>query len=306
MRRLLIDTDTGSDDAVALIAALRDPAVHVEAITVVAGNVSLDLAVRNALISVEMANTYAPPVYRGLEKPLLRTPVTAEIVHGDDGLGDLNLPDPTLSTTDGHAVDIIIETIQAFPGELEIVTLGPLTNLALACLREPSIVQQVKSLFVMGGGTGNITPSAEFNLYGDAEAAQIVLNSGLNPTFVIWDASTDETFIDANELDMLRTSGSKIADFCVRCNDTLKAFNEEYWGKSGIDLPDPVTMIAALYPDIITEQVAAFCAIEHKSPDTYGQLVIDHMNLLRRPPNATVVSKVEAVRFKELLFARIQ
>lgn len=306
MRRLLIDTDTGSDDAVALIAALRDPAVHVEAITVVAGNVPLDLAVRNALISVEMANTYAPPVYRGLAKPLLREPVTAEIVHGDDGLGDMNLPDPTLSTTNGHAVDVIIETIQAFPGELEIITLGPLTNLALACLREPSIVQQVKSLFVMGGGTGNITPSAEFNIYGDAEAAQSVLNSGLNPTFVIWDASTDETFITADELDTLLASGSPVADFCVRCNDTLKAYNEEYWGKSGIDLPDPVTMIAALYPEIITDQVAAFCTVEHKSPDTYGQLVVDHMNLLRRPPNATVVRKVDAERFKALLFERIQ
>ncbi len=309
MRRLLIDTDTASDDAVALIAALRDDNVHVEAITVVAGNLPLDVATKNALIAVQVANTYAPPVHRGAAKPLLRDLYTSEFVHGQDGLGDMFLPNPPLAAAPGHALDKIIEVVQAHPGEVEIVTLGPLTNLALACLKAPEIARQVKSVFVMGGsgvGPGNITPVAEFNIYVDAEAAQIVVNSGLPLTFVGWDVSTDETFITQADIDRLIASGSEVARFCVRCNESLKAYNLASWGKVGFDLPDPVTLITALYPAIITEQVRAYAYVEHKSADTYGQVVIDRYRLLNRDPNITVCLKIDAARFKELLFARLQ
>jgi purine nucleosidase len=305
----LIDTDTASDDAVALIAALRDDSVHVEAITVVAGNLPLDMATKNALIAVQVANTYAPPVHRGAAKPLLRDLYTSEFVHGQDGMGNMGLPDPPLSAAPGHAMDKIIEVIETYPGEVEIVTLGPLTNLALACLKAPQIARMVKSVFVMGGngfGPGNITPVAEFNLYVDAEAAQIVINSGLPLTFVGWDVSTDETFITQADIDHLLASGSEVARFCVRCNASLKAYNADSWGKVGFDLPDPVTLIAALYPEIITEQIRAYATIEHKSVDTYGQMVIDRYRLLNRDPNVTVCMKIDAARFKELLFARLQ
>jgi purine nucleosidase len=305
MRRLLIDTDTASDDAVALIMALRANHVHVEAITVVSGNVPIHLAVKNALISVEVADTYAPPVYQGAGKPLLRKPFSAEFVHGDDGLGDLNLPDPQLKVSEGHAIDRIIELVYQYPGELEIITLGPLTNLALACLKAPEIAGMVKSVYIMGGtgvGPGNVTPVAEFNIYVDAEAAQVVLNSGLPLTFVGWDVSTDETFITQADIDTLLATGSKIAEFCVRCNDTLKAYNLESWGKVGFDLPDPTTVAAALYPDIITHQIKAHCYVEYRSLDTYGQLVLDPNQLLRQPINATFCLKIDPKRFKEILF----
>ncbi len=308
MRHFLIDTDTASDDVVALILALRDLSIHVEAITVVAGNLPLDLAVTNALHSIEQAGTYAPPVYRGAGKPLLRPLITSEFVHGSDGMGEMNLPPPTLTAAPGHAVDRIIEVAAQYPGEIEIVTLGPLTNLALAVLKAPEIAAQVKQVTIMGGqgrGAGNMTPVAEFNLFVDAEAAQVVLNSGLPLRFVGWDCSTDETFITQQDIDHLMATGSARAAFCVRCNTTLIDYNARSWGKVGFDLPDPVAMIAALYPDVIREEIAAFCAVEHRSEATYGQLIIDEHRLLNRPSNASVCLKIDAARFKEILFERI-
>ncbi|MCB9456874.1 MAG: nucleoside hydrolase [Anaerolineaceae bacterium] len=305
MRRLLIDTDTASDDAVALIMALRDQRVHVEAITVVAGNVPLDLAVKNALVSVEVAGTYAPPVYRGVAKPLLRDLFTSEFVHGEDGMGNMNLPEPRSQAAAGHASDAMITLARQYPHELEIVTLGPLSNLALACLKAPDIAALVKSVFIMGGngfGPGNVTPVSEFNIFVDAEAAQIVVNSGLPLTFVGWDVSTDATFITQADIDALLATGSKIAAFCVRCNAALQQYNADSWGKVGFDLPDPVTMAAALDPEIITRQIDAHVYIEHKSEACYGQMVIDQHGLLQRPANARVCLQVDARRFKDILF----
>lgn len=304
MRRFLIDTDTTSDDAVALIMALREPAIRVEAITVVAGNVPLPLAVKNALISVQVADTYAPPVYAGVAKPLLRELLTSEFVHGADGMGDMNLPEPTLQVTEGHAVDQIIELTQRYPHELEIITLGPLMNLALACLKAPEIATLVKHVYVMGGngfGPGNMTPVAEFNIFVDAEAAQIVLDSQMPLTFVGWDVSTDETFLTQADLDALLATRSQVAEFCVRCNAVLKQYNADAWGKVGIDLPDPVTMAVALYPEIVTRQLSAYVTVEHKSTNTYGQMVIDQHGLLDRPANATICQQIDAVRFKQIL-----
>lgn len=305
MRRLLIDTDTASDDAVALIMALREPSVQVEAITVVAGNLPLPLAVRNALICVEVAATYTPPVYAGVARPFLRDLFTAENVHGQDGLGDMGWPDPALPPANGHAADAIIALAERYPHELEIITLGPLMNLALACLKAPHIARLVKSVHVMGGcgfGPGNVTPVAEFNMYVDADAVAIVLNSGLPLTFVGWDVSTDATFITQQDLDALLASGSPIADFCVRCNTALKQYNADLWGKHGIDLPDPVTMAAALYPDLITRQITAYTQIERTGAASYGQLLIDQHHLLGRPANAQIVLQIDAARFKAALF----
>lgn len=309
MRRILIDTDTASDDAVALIFALRDDRAHVEAITVVAGNVPVDLGVKNALTSVQMAATYTPPVYRGSSKPMMRDLFTSEFVHGSDGMGDMHLPTPSLAAAPGHAIDKIIELVTQNPHAIEIITLGPLTNLALAYLKAPRIAQLVKHVFVMGGsgfGPGNITPVAEFNIYVDAEAAHVILNSGMPLTFIGWDVSTDETFINQADIDFLLGTGSPIAQFCVRCNEGLRLHNEEIWGQSGFDLPDPTAVIAALYPEIILKQSTVYSFVEYKSPDTYGQMVIDANHLLKRAPNATLCHKIDAAQFKQILFSRIQ
>lgn len=195
MRHILIDTDTASDDAVALLMALREPGVKVEAITAVAGNCPLEHCVKNALICVEKAGTYAPPVYAGMAKPLFRTRYHSHHIHGEDGMGDMALPTPRLAVEPVHAVDAIIDCAARLKGELEIVTLGPLTNLAMAVLKAPALAEKVKRVYVMGGSgltPGNITPLAEFNFYADAEAAHLVLTAGLPLTLVGWEIGMGE------------------------------------------------------------------------------------------------------------------
>jgi purine nucleosidase len=177
MRQFLIDTDTTSDDAVALVMVLNYPDVQVEAITVVSGNVPVEQAVQNALYTVELCNQ-SVPVYQGVTKPLLRPLQTAQFVHGEDGMGDIGLPLSGRIPAEGHAVPVIIDTIHRCAGNISLVTLGPLTNVALALLQEPSIVSEVKECVIMGGtgqGYGNITPVGEYNIWADPEAAMTLI-----------------------------------------------------------------------------------------------------------------------------------
>ncbi len=305
MRRIIIDTDTASDDAVALIMALREPDVKVEAITVVAGNVPLQLAVKNALISVQMAGTYCPPVYAGMAKPLLRKLYTAEYVHGADGMGEMNLPEPTLLPAAGHAVDAMLSLIDTDPTDLELITLGPLTNVAMACLKAPETMRKLKRITIMGGaglGPGNITPVAEFNIYVDAEACAVVLESGIPLYFVGWDVSMGTAFITPEDMQRMNASGLPAAQFCVRCNESLRLFNLKELGKQGFDLPDPATIAAALYPDLTPRGMDVFASVEYRSELTYGQLIFDSLNLLNRPPNARLCTSLDGPGFKAKLF----
>ncbi len=303
MRHFLIDTDTASDDAVALIMALHEPSIKVEAITVVAGNCPLETCLKNALISIERAGTYIPPIYSGISKPLFRKLFTSEFVHGQDGMGNMNLLQPALEVQSAHAVDAIIEMAHRFPGELEIVTLGPLSNLAMALLKEPELPALVKQIYIMGGaglGSGNITPVAEFNFYVDAEAVHLVMQANFVKTVVGWDVCMAETFINRSDIAHLNSLGV-LGEFTVRCNASLIEFNKG-WGKDGFDLPDPTTMAVALYPDIVTKKFQAYGYIEYKSERAYGQFIIDQLHLTGEPHNATIVTEIDAHQFKEKLF----
>ncbi len=305
MKRFLIDTDTASDDAVALILALREPQIKVEAITVVAGNVPLPLAVKNALTAITVANTYQPPLYVGMARPLLRDPFTAEFVHGQDGMGNMALPEPDICPQPEHAVDALERIIEENPGQLELITLGPLTNIAMLCLKAPETVKKLQRITIMGGaglGPGNITPVAEFNAYVDAEALHIVLHCGAPIFLVGWDVSMGTAFISAAEAEQLLNSGSEIARFCIRCNQSLQAFNFKRLNKHGFDLPDPATVAAAIYPDIILETFDAYTCVEYKNDSSYGQVIIDQMNLLSQPPNATICRAIDGPKFKQRLF----
>ncbi|QFT13036.1 nucleoside hydrolase [Vibrio sp. THAF190c] len=304
MRHLLIDTDTASDDAVALLMALREPDVHVEAITTVAGNCEIPQCKRNALICVERAGTYVPPVYAGMTKPLFREHFTSHHIHGEDGMGDMDLAEPNLSVQSQHAVDAMIEYARCFKGELEIVTLGPLTNLAMAVLKDPEFVHNIKQVTVMGGAgltPGNITPLAEFNFYVDAEAVHIVLNSGLPLTIVGWEIGMGEAFIGEEDIKQLNQLG-ELGEFTVRCNKVLMEFNAGRTDRVGFDLPDPTTMAVALYPDIVESYIEAYSWIEYKSEQSYGHFVIDSTNLTHKPQNAKVITKIKDGYFKQKLF----
>lgn len=305
MRHLLIDTDTASDDAVALLMALREPSVKVEAITTVAGNCAIPQCKKNALICVERANTYVPPVYAGMTKPLFREHYTSHHIHGEDGMGDMGLAEPDLSIEDMHAVDALIEYSYRFKGELEIVTLGPLTNLAMAVLKDPNFAKNIKQVTVMGGAgltPGNITPLAEFNFYVDAEAVHLVLESGLPLTIVGWEIGMGEAFIGEEDMEHLNNLG-ELGQFAVRCNRVLMEFNAGRTERRGFDLPDPTTMAVALYPDIVEEYIETHSWIEYQSAKSYGHYIIDSTNLTDKAANAKVVKRIKSGNFKDKLFS---
>src|SRR5579871_195363 len=273
-RTFLIDTDTASDDAVALIMALRAPDVRVAAITVVAGNVDVHQATRNALYTAELCGADVP-VYPGAEKPLLRPYENATWFHGRDGLGDHNYPAPRQAAEKAHAVDAIIETIEANPG-LVLVTLGPLTNVALALSRKPEIAANVSRCVVMGGAPcceGNVTPAAEYNIWVDPEAASIVMRSKLPVELIGWHLCRGGAVLDSRDIEEVEGFKTKLAHFAIECNSHARVALKIQTGEDGICLPDPVAMCLALDPTIGTKWSEHYVEVETESELTRGMTV---------------------------------
>ena len=307
-RRLLVDSDTGSDDVWAIIEALRaTDIVRVEAITVVCGNLPLELCVKNAMLAEDAAGTYCPPVYRGMERPLLhKQSFYAKNVHGEDGLGGMNLPAPKRSAESKHAVDAIIDIVMENPGQIEIATCGPLTNLAMALLKEPHLAENIKKVWILGGaagGFGNMTPAAEYNVYGDPEAAAIVLDSGMDTVWVTWDTSRGETEITPDEVERMQASGDPAARFCARCTRQLRAYCQKTYGKSSFGVIDSMLMTAALYPEVMQGAFRANCAVELSGTEARGYFRIDRQGWLGKEPNCTVCPGIDAALYKEHLFS---
>ena len=307
MRRFLIDTDTASDDAVALVIALNNPEIRIEAITVVAGNVPLEQGVQNALYTVERCGKQVP-VYAGLAKPLLRPLETAQFVHGQDGMGEIGLPLTGRTPADEHAVNIIIDTIRRFAGEITLVTLGPLTNVAVALTRDPSLASMVNECVVMGGiglGYGNVVPAAEYNIWVDPDAAKIVFESGLPITMVGWDISQRYATFDDAQAEELK-SLSPLGAFCVDIQEGLRRFGMEKLDLGGFDLPAPIAMAVAIDPTAATVTKHLHVAIETKSELTRGATVVDHLRITGQEPNARVVLAASRERFLHVLYDAVK
>jgi len=320
MRAFLIDTDTASDDAVALIMALRAPDVRVVAITTVAGNVEVQQASRNALYTAELCGSDVP-VYPGAEKPLLRTHENATWFHGRDGLGDHNYPAPRRSPADMHAEDAIIGAVAAYSG-IVIVTLAPLTNLALALAKRPSIASEVSRCVVMGGAPcceGNVTPAAEYNIWADPEAARVVFRSGLPVELVGWHLSRGESVLRDDDITHIESFNNPVADFAIECNSHARQAYKVQTGEEGISLPDPVAMSIALDPSVGTTWSRHYVDIETQSDLTRGMTVVDRLNVTdddrnkllwsavrRRGQRANVCWTIEARRWKEALFCALR
>lgn len=256
-RKFIIDTDTASDDAVALVMALRWPDVEVVAITTVAGNVPLEQGTTNALYTAQMCGVDVP-VYPGAAKPLVREMTFAEWFHGRDGMGDQFYPAPKRQPESKHGVDALIDTIRANPG-IELVTLGPLTNIALAVTKAPDIVQNVSRCILMGGSAntvGNVTPAAEYNVWVDPEAARIVFYSGLPIEMVGWELARLEANIMPDEMEYIRQMETNLSQFALDCNRVAYASNIAQSGDAGLGLCDPVCMAIALDPTICTRLTA--------------------------------------------------
>lgn len=274
MYRIILDTDPGIDDALALFLALASPDAQLEAITTVSGNVHVDLTTRNALALLELAGRSDIPVARGCDRPLVRQPVIADYVHGENGLGDVILPEPRLRPTQQHAVDLIIEKILAAPGEITLIPIGPLTNIALAARREPRILQMVREVVIMGGALrvpGNVTPAAEFNFYADPHAAHIVLHAGWPIRLVSLDA-TNPARLGRDQLDSLAASRHPIPLLIKRMVEHfLNTFGEPR-GITAFSMHDPLCLAAAIQPDMITWQ-PAYVDIELAGTLTLGASV---------------------------------
>lgn len=302
MRRpFLIDTDTASDDAVALLMALRHPGADVRAITVVAGNVPLEQGVQNALYTCELAGADVP-VHAGAAAPRVRPLHTGQLVHGDDGMGDIGLPLSGRTPASGDAADVLAGEIRAAPGLVTLVTLGPLTNIAALFEREPALAPQLHALVVMGGTSdhrGNITPVAEYNVWADPEAAAIVFESGAPITMVGWDISRRHAVISPADADELRALGP-LGSFSVEIQRTLIEFCRTHTLLDGYDLPDPIAMAVALDPGVATEVRRLHVAVETHGELTRGETVVDYRGATK-PANAAVVLDASRERFMALL-----
>jgi purine nucleosidase len=302
--RLLIDTDTASDDAVALVMALRTPGVSVEAITVVAGNVPLEQGLQNALYTVELCGGHAP-VYAGMAKPLVRPLQTAQDVHGQDGMGDIGLQVRGRSPARGDAADVLLRATEAAPGALTLVTLGPLTNVAMAILRDPTFPARVARCVTMGGTgalPGNVTPLAEYNIWVDPEAAQIVFESGIPLTMVGWDVSRRYATIGPDEMRRMEAVDTPVARFCVAIQRRLLQYCLTQTKLEGFDLPDPMAMAVALDAAVASRVDRRFVAVETGGLWGRGQTVLDELEITGHAPNADVVREADRSRFLDLLY----
>ncbi|MCX5515482.1 hypothetical protein C3941_18060 [Kaistia algarum] len=305
---LWIDTDTGSDDAVALVIAFKHPGIEIAGISVVAGNCSLDKALQNALYTREICGAEHVPVYAGLAVPLIRGPFHAENVHGVDGMGDIGLPLYGRVPDEGHAIDKMIEAILARPGEITLVTLGPLTNIAVALAREPRIAKAVKHCVIMGGigdGPGNVTPASEFNIYADPDAARMVFQSGMPIVMCGWDVSWRYAVVEPADTDELKRVGGKLGDFCVDIQRFLVEFATKVSGLPGIDLPDPITVAIAIDPSIVTKSSEAYVEVVNGDGPALGQTIIDRKLHAGKPVNATVVDVASREKFMAMLTAAV-
>jgi purine nucleosidase len=316
----LIDTDTASDDAVALLMALRWPDVEVAAITIVSGNMPLERAARNALYTAELCGSEVA-VYLGAEKPLRRGNYHAEWFHGEDGMGNMHYPAPHRRPSAGHAVDAILSTVRRHPG-LTLVTLGPLTNLALAVEREPAFVQDVGRLVVMGGAActvGNVTPAAEYNIWIDPEAARIVFRSGLPVEMVGWELSRGAANLLEEDVRAIRALDTELARFVLDCNRVVIESTRSQSQDPGLGLPDPVAMAVALDPAVCTLRSRHHVEVETSSELTRGMTVVDRLGrardginavawgeVTRREANVTICWEIDAARWKQTLFRTLR
>jgi purine nucleosidase len=305
--KIIIDTDPGQDDAVAILLALASPELDVLGITAVAGNVPLPLTSRNSLMMCELAGRADVPVFAGADRPMTRALVTAEYVHGKTGIDGADLPEPQLDLQDQHAVDWLIDAIgSSAPGEITLCTLGPLTNVGMALDREPAIADRLGRLVLMGGGFfegGNTTPAAEFNIYVDPQAADIVFRSGIPLTMFPLDVthkalSTEPRIVAFEELDT--AAGDAVAGMLR----FFERYDVEKYGMEGGPLHDPTVIAHLLQPELFAGK-ACNVRIETESELTMGMTVVDWWKTSGLEPNCMVMRDLDADGFFALLVERI-
>jgi purine nucleosidase len=307
-RRMIIDTDTASDDAVAILMALQWPDVHVEAITVVSGNMPVEQGSINARYTVELCGQDVP-VYDGAARPLLRDVRYAHFFHGPDGMGGMNYPAPQQPAADGNAVTELVRRFGEAPGEITLVTLGPLTNIALALNLEPRLAEWVKECYVMGGAActvGNITPAAEYNIWCDPEAARIVFQSGMKIIMAGWELCRGDANLSDADMATVYSFNTDRGNFAIDCNKHAIDTNRQWLGDPGLALPDPVTMAIALNPAVCTRRSPHFVDVSCDADLTRGMTVVDQLGVTNKEPNIDVCWEIDVPLWKETLYQTLR
>lgn len=307
-RKIIIDTDPGQDDAVAILLALASPEeIEVLGLTAVAGNVPLPLTQKNARIICELAGRPDVPVFAGCDRPLRRDLVTAEHVHGKTGLDGPTLPDPVMPLQPDHAVDFIVDTLRAAPpGTVTLCPLGPLTNIATALTRAPDIAPRIAEIVLMGGAyfeVGNITPAAEFNIYVDPEAADIVFKSGAPITVMPLDV-THKALVTKPRNEAFRALATPVGQAVAEMTDFFARYDREKYGSAGAPLHDPCVIAYLLRPDLFSGRLI-HVAIETEGTYTTGMTVADWWRVTDRPANTRFMGDIDADGFFALLTERL-
>ena len=308
-RKIIIDTDPGQDDAVAILLALASPEeLDVIGVVAVAGNVGLHHNTTNARKVVELSGRTDVPVYAGCARPIRRQLVTAEHVHGETGLDGPNLPEPTLvPLQDQHGVDYLVETLMASDkGSITLCALGPLTNLAMALIKQPAIAERIAEIVLMGGAyfeVGNITPAAEFNIYVDPEAADVVLRSGIEITILPLDVTHQMQSTPAR-LEAIRALGNKAGAAVHAMLSFSETFDLKKYGWEGAPLHDPTVIAYLLQPELF-EGRHCNVTIEVSSELTMGMTVADYWHVTGKVKNATYIRNGNAEGFYKLLTERL-
>lgn len=307
-RKIIIDTDPGQDDAVAILLALASPdEIDLLGITCVAGNVPLALTARNARMICELAGRPDIAVFAGCDRPLGRALVTAEHVHGKTGLDGPTLPEPQMPLQPQHAVDFIIDTVRANPpGTITLCPLGPLTNIATALARAPDIAARLQEIVLMGGAyfeVGNITPAAEFNIYVDPQAAKAVFAAGV-PMVVMPLDVTHKALVTAERNAAFRNLGTPVGIAVAQMTEFFERYDREKYGSLGAPLHDPCVTAYLLAPHLFSGRHVNV-EIETTSELTMGMTVADWWRVTDRPANAMFMGQIDAQGFFDLLTQRL-
>lgn len=301
-RRVLIDTDTAGDDAMAILLAALADSVSVEALTIVAGNVEFDYEVENAKHSLEVADATDVPVYEGARAPLVKDHEHADQVHGEGGLGGNLFPDTGIPSADGHGAEAIVERARESPGELTLVCIGPLTNVAIALRLEPDLNELLDEVWVMGGAVntlGNDTPSAEFNFWVDPDAASVVVDE-LDVTLVDWGLSLRQGTFETETLAEIEAMGTDYAEFFTTASERAREFAREQYGEDSTTQPDSLAMACALYPELVDEANDYYVDVDEREGMTRGYSLVDEHGVTGEEPNARVVESVDEEAFETL------
>ncbi|MDS0300856.1 nucleoside hydrolase [Halogeometricum sp. S1BR25-6] len=301
-RRIILDTDTAGDDAMAILLAASADSLDLEALTMVAGNVEFEQEVENAKHTLGVADATDVPVYEGARTPLVKDHEHAEQVHGEGGLGGELRPETDVESAEGHGANAIVERARESPGEISLVCIGPLTNVALALRLEPELDELLDEVFVMGGAVntlGNDTPSAEFNFWVDPDAAKVVVDE-LDVTLVDWGLTLRDGTFGADTLEEIDAMDTDYAEFFTTIMERAREFAVEQYGEETTSQPDSLTVASALHPDLITESSEYHVDVDEREGMTRGYSLVDELGVTDGEPNARVVESVDADRFETM------